>query len=257
MQTVIRFRPPRRVDGVPPIGQVATGDGTFEVHVDEPTEALHELTGWALEHGARFDLLEVTQPTLEDVYLRAHRRRAGDASERGRPDAAAGAVHEQVVLAQSGVGVLHVRVPADVPGDLHGAARAAATSASRERTSRQTTYYVVAMATFGVISRLLHEHRDQRVLQPRRGDPEANAGDAAPRLVVPVGPRDPRDDRRRHPRRHHAACSGGRSTTGRSRWGPRCLEFVVTFAGRRAVVRRPGARAHRRRSRTPTRRRRS
>ena len=69
MQTVIRFRPAATVEGVPPIGQAAAGDGTFEVHVDDPTQALHTLTGWALERGARFDLLEVMQPTLEDVYL--------------------------------------------------------------------------------------------------------------------------------------------------------------------------------------------
>jgi ABC-2 type transport system ATP-binding protein len=69
MQTVIRFRPSGEIGGVPPIGQIATGDGTFEVHVDEPVEALHILTGWALENGARFDHLEVSQPTLEDVYL--------------------------------------------------------------------------------------------------------------------------------------------------------------------------------------------
>ena len=69
MQTVIRFRPAASGDGVPPIGQLATGDGTFEIHVDEPTEALHTLTGWALERGVTFDLLEVMQPTLEDVYL--------------------------------------------------------------------------------------------------------------------------------------------------------------------------------------------
>ena len=37
--------------------------------MDDPTEALHQLTGWALERGAQFDLLEVSQPTLEDVYL--------------------------------------------------------------------------------------------------------------------------------------------------------------------------------------------
>ena len=69
MQTVIRFLPAGTADGIPPLGQVATGDGTFEVHVDDPTEALHLLTGWALEHGARFEHLEVSQPTLEDVYL--------------------------------------------------------------------------------------------------------------------------------------------------------------------------------------------
>ena len=69
MQTVIRFRLAGEVDGGPPMGQVATTDGTFEVHVDDPTKALHELTSWALDHGTRFERVEVTQPTLEDVYL--------------------------------------------------------------------------------------------------------------------------------------------------------------------------------------------
>jgi ABC-2 type transport system ATP-binding protein len=69
MQTVIRFRLSDGVEAAPPLGQVATADGAYEVQVDDPTKALHELTGWALEHGTRFDRLEVTQPTLEDVYL--------------------------------------------------------------------------------------------------------------------------------------------------------------------------------------------
>jgi ABC-2 type transport system ATP-binding protein len=69
MQTVIRFRLSDGVEAMPPLGQVATADGTFELHVDDSTKALHELTGWALEHGTRFERLEVTQPTLEDVYL--------------------------------------------------------------------------------------------------------------------------------------------------------------------------------------------
>jgi ABC-2 type transport system ATP-binding protein len=69
MRTVIRFRLADHLEAVPPLGQVTTGDGTFEVHVDDATEALHELTGWALDHRTRFERMEVTQPTLEDVYL--------------------------------------------------------------------------------------------------------------------------------------------------------------------------------------------
>jgi ABC-2 type transport system ATP-binding protein len=34
-----------------------------------PVETLHELTGWALERGEELEGLEVTRPTLEDVYL--------------------------------------------------------------------------------------------------------------------------------------------------------------------------------------------
>jgi ABC-2 type transport system ATP-binding protein len=69
MRTVIRFRLPSGTDAMPPLGQVATADGTFAVHVDDPTKALHELTGWALERDVRFERVEVSQPTLEDVYL--------------------------------------------------------------------------------------------------------------------------------------------------------------------------------------------
>jgi ABC-2 type transport system ATP-binding protein len=69
MQTVIRFRLSDHLESVPPLGQIATGDGTFEVHVDDTTKALHELTTWALDHDTRLERLEVTQPTLEDVYL--------------------------------------------------------------------------------------------------------------------------------------------------------------------------------------------
>jgi hypothetical protein len=39
------------------------------VRVEDPIKTLHDLTGWALERSIRFDLLEVTRPTLEDVYL--------------------------------------------------------------------------------------------------------------------------------------------------------------------------------------------
>jgi ABC-2 type transport system ATP-binding protein len=69
MQTVIHFRLSDHVEAAPPLGQIVTGDGTFEVHVDDPTMALHELTTWALDHDTRFERMEVTQPTLEDVYL--------------------------------------------------------------------------------------------------------------------------------------------------------------------------------------------
>ena len=36
---------------------------------DDPTRALHELTGEALAEGRTLEHLEVRRPTLEDVYL--------------------------------------------------------------------------------------------------------------------------------------------------------------------------------------------
>jgi ABC-2 type transport system ATP-binding protein len=69
MQARIRYRLPAGVHGVPDLGQESRGDGSFEVRAHDPTRALHELTGWALEHGVRFETLDVTRPSLEDVYL--------------------------------------------------------------------------------------------------------------------------------------------------------------------------------------------
>jgi ABC-2 type transport system ATP-binding protein len=46
------------------------GDGLVTVETAEPTEALNELTGWALRHGAVLDRLTVDRASLEDVYLR-------------------------------------------------------------------------------------------------------------------------------------------------------------------------------------------
>ena len=44
-------------------------DGSFEIRTDNPTKVVHDLTAWALERGFVFDVLEVTQPSLEDVYI--------------------------------------------------------------------------------------------------------------------------------------------------------------------------------------------
>ncbi len=33
-------------------------------------KALHDLTGWALEHNVELESLNVARPSLEDVYLR-------------------------------------------------------------------------------------------------------------------------------------------------------------------------------------------
>ena len=36
----------------------------------EPTQTLHQLTGWALRHGTVLGQLTVDRPSLEDIYLR-------------------------------------------------------------------------------------------------------------------------------------------------------------------------------------------
>jgi ABC-2 type transport system ATP-binding protein len=45
--------------------------------VDEPTRTLHELTSWAVEQDIELEGLQVSRPTLEDVYLELTRGEAG------------------------------------------------------------------------------------------------------------------------------------------------------------------------------------
>ena len=46
-----------------------------------PVQALHELTAEALATGAELEGLEVTRPSLEDVYLELTAEAAGGAAE--------------------------------------------------------------------------------------------------------------------------------------------------------------------------------
>ena len=45
-------------------------DGVIQVETGRPTEALHQLTDWALRRGTALAGLTVDRPSLEDVYLR-------------------------------------------------------------------------------------------------------------------------------------------------------------------------------------------
>jgi ABC-2 type transport system ATP-binding protein len=65
----IRYRPP--VGATVPAGLSAPPgpDGYSEITPDDVTEALHQLTGWAIDHAVSLDELQVTRPSLEDIYL--------------------------------------------------------------------------------------------------------------------------------------------------------------------------------------------
>ena len=65
----IRYRTP--AGATPPDGLSAPPgpDGYVEITPDDVLQALHQLTGWAIEHGASLDELEVTRPSLEEIYL--------------------------------------------------------------------------------------------------------------------------------------------------------------------------------------------
>jgi ABC-2 type transport system ATP-binding protein len=67
-KTVIRFRRP--AGELPPVAADGAAVGAeVELAVDEPTRVLHELTSWAVQRGVELQSLEVTRPSLEDVYL--------------------------------------------------------------------------------------------------------------------------------------------------------------------------------------------
>ena len=65
----IRFRLPEGCEVPDWLAGSARSDRHFEISEDRPEELLHRLTGWALERGTSLDGLEVSRPTLEDVYL--------------------------------------------------------------------------------------------------------------------------------------------------------------------------------------------
>jgi ABC-2 type transport system ATP-binding protein len=68
---IIRFAAPVGIDvsSIPGDGIRETRNGRLEMDTDSPTRALHELTSWALDRGIELDRLELTRPSLEDVYL--------------------------------------------------------------------------------------------------------------------------------------------------------------------------------------------
>ena len=50
-------------------GEWSRTNGRLSLRTGDPTRSLHELTGWALDNGIGLEGLEVTRPSLEDVYL--------------------------------------------------------------------------------------------------------------------------------------------------------------------------------------------
>ena len=81
-QARIRFSlPPEHAAGDLPFETTPDGDGLLTLHTDDPTELLHRLTGWALDHDVALNRLTVDRPTLEDVYLQL----TGDPAEEPVP----------------------------------------------------------------------------------------------------------------------------------------------------------------------------
>ena len=135
-----------------------------------------------------------------------------------RADGPAGPLHEQGVLAEPRGGVLHVRVPADVPRDLHRAARERdGRPRERERVQPVDRTTSASMAAFAIITACYTNlaisvtfQRDAGILKRTRGTP-------LPAERLPGGARDPCDGHVGPPGRDLRGVRDGSSTTRRSR----------------------------------------
>ncbi|MBA3727656.1 MAG: ABC transporter ATP-binding protein [Actinobacteria bacterium] len=68
--TVIRFRLSEGPQLPETLRASATrSNGMMELRTQDPTRTLHDLTGWALERNVPLEGLDVTRPSLEEVYL--------------------------------------------------------------------------------------------------------------------------------------------------------------------------------------------
>jgi len=70
--SIVSFRLPT---GAPPLPEglappTSGPDAVISLAIDDPRELLHDLTGWALAHDVNLQDLQVSQPSLEDIYLR-------------------------------------------------------------------------------------------------------------------------------------------------------------------------------------------
>jgi ABC-2 type transport system ATP-binding protein len=74
-QARIRYRIPEGATLPQRFATADERDGFVELRVDDPIPWLHDLTNWSLESGVPIDALEVTRPSLEDVYLSLTRQR--------------------------------------------------------------------------------------------------------------------------------------------------------------------------------------
>jgi ABC-2 type transport system ATP-binding protein len=67
---IVRFQLPSAIDFPERFRQKARIEGgSVEVESDDLTRTLYDLTSWAVQSGISLEGLEVTRPTLEDVYL--------------------------------------------------------------------------------------------------------------------------------------------------------------------------------------------
>ena len=69
-EATVRYRVPTGTVPPPDLGGPETTDGWVSLAPEDLARALYRLSGWAIEHGIDLAGLEITRPSLEDVYLR-------------------------------------------------------------------------------------------------------------------------------------------------------------------------------------------
>jgi ABC-2 type transport system ATP-binding protein len=69
--TTIRFKTVPETDDLPKNlpEEYVTDRGWHTIVTSNPTQMLHEITGWAMERGVELDELSVSTPTLEDLFV--------------------------------------------------------------------------------------------------------------------------------------------------------------------------------------------
>jgi ABC-2 type transport system ATP-binding protein len=68
-RATVRYRLPEAVSPPTDFDGPRTADGFVEFSPQDLTRALHQLTGWAIEHSVTLDDLRIIRPSLEEVYL--------------------------------------------------------------------------------------------------------------------------------------------------------------------------------------------
>ena len=84
-KTRIRYRRPVGEDLPGELSAPPGPDGYTQITPDDVDQALHQLTGWAIDHRVTLEGLEVTRPSLEDIYLSLTGAPPGQGSSQAAP----------------------------------------------------------------------------------------------------------------------------------------------------------------------------
>jgi ABC-2 type transport system ATP-binding protein len=87
-RTHIRFELPAGMDAAKVPMALTMSNGMAVIETQTPTRSLRDLTTWALAQGLELPNLEVTRPSLEDVYLELTDRDVTDAAQPAGADGA-------------------------------------------------------------------------------------------------------------------------------------------------------------------------